>query len=178
MELPKNYEWLANEAGPKMLIEALKLLGVVEGVNEANNPVILGWAKEVGGEIAAYYKADATPWCGLFMSIIAKRSGKDLVKAPLRALSWVAFGDLVKEPMLGDVMVFALTKGSHVGLYVGEDAKSYHILGGNQSDKVCITRFDKKSLYAAQRPKYTVAPTNIRKIMLANTGAVVAVNTR
>ena len=45
-------------------------------------------------------------------------------------------------PCLGTVMVFwreSLASGKgHVGFYVGEDDEAYQILGGNQSDKVCL----------------------------------------
>lgn len=39
--------------------------------------------------------------------------------------------------------------GGDVALYVGEDAGAYHCLGGNQSDKVCITRIAKSRLSCA-----------------------------
>jgi hypothetical protein len=41
---------------------------------------------------------------------------------------------------LGDVLAFVRNGGGHVGLYVDEDASAYHVLGGNQSDRVSITR--------------------------------------
>ena len=33
-------------------------------------------------------------------------------------------------------------------LYVGEDRESYHVLGGNQSDRVSFARFDKQRMRA------------------------------
>src|SRR5690349_6102284 len=85
--LPARYGWLAREPGPKMLIEALKLYGTLESPGSKNNPTIIAWAKEVGGEVADVYAADSIPWCGLFMAVIAKRAGKDLPVHPLWALS-------------------------------------------------------------------------------------------
>jgi uncharacterized protein (TIGR02594 family) len=149
--LPSRYAWLAREPGPKMIVEALKLYGTMEKPGTADNPIIIGWAKEVGGEVADVYRADSIPWCGLFMAVVAKRAGKEPPKHPLWALSWSAFGAKADTPALGDVLVFTRGTGGHVGLYVGEDATAFHVLGGNQSDRVCIARIAKARLYAAHR---------------------------
>jgi uncharacterized protein (TIGR02594 family) len=107
---------------PRMLQEARKLFGTREVAGSANNPVILGWAKEVG--LAKSYTDDAVPWCGLFLAVVAKRAGKPLVEGPLWARSWVAFGNAADEAQLGDVLVFRRAESAgHVGLYVGEDSR-------------------------------------------------------
>ncbi len=170
--LPSRYAWLAREPGPKMIVEALKLFGTMEAPGSANNPIIVAWAEEVGGEVADVYKADSIPWCGLFMAVVAKRAGKELPKHPLWALSWSAFGAKTPAPALGDVLVFTRSGGGHVGLYVGEDASAFHVLGGNQSDRVCIARIARARLYAARRPLYRVQPANVRPIHLEATGAL------
>lgn len=170
--LPSRYGWLAREPGPKMIVEALKLFGTLEAPGASNNPTIVAWAKEVGGEVADVYKADSIPWCGLFMAVVAKRAGKEIPKHPLWALSWSAFGAKSSAAALGDALVFVRNGGGHVGLYVGEDASAFHVLGGNQSDRVCITRVARARLYAARRPLYRVQPANVRPIHLEATGAL------
>lgn len=171
--LPVKYQWLAKEGAPKMLVEALKLYGTVETPGVINNPVILGWAKEIGKELEGAYTADSIPWCGLFMAVIAKRADKEWPKSPLWALSWATFGTRTSTPMLGDVLVFTRNGGGHVGIYVGEDATAYHVLGGNQSDKVNIARVAKNRLYTARRPVYAIGqPANVRKIILSADGAL------
>jgi len=170
--LPSRYGWLAREPGPKMLVEALKLYGTLEAPGAKNNPTIVAWAKEVGGEVADVYKADSIPWCGLFMAVVAKRAGKEPPPHPLWALSWSAFGAKADAPALGDVLVFTRSGGGHVTLYVGEDRDAFHCLGGNQSDRVCIERIAKGRLYAARRPLYRVRPANVRPIHLDATGAL------
>jgi uncharacterized protein (TIGR02594 family) len=175
MPLKKEYQWLAAEGGPKMLNEAINLIDVIETPGTANNPVIIAWAKEVGADVAAVYKSDEIPWCGLFMAVVVKRSGRQVVKDPLWALNWGTFGTHAETPMLGDVLCFVRTtpdgkKAGHVAIYVGEDAKCYHILGGNQSDKVCIVRKDKSQLYVARRPNYINQPKNVRQIILPESG--------
>lgn len=175
MSLPLKYNWLLKENGPIMIKKALDLYDISETLGHKNNPTIIAWAKEIGGSVANVYLADEIPWCGLFIAVVAKRSAKQMVKDPLWALNWGNFGKLSPEPMLGDVLVFTRKTNNgktagHVGLYIGEDQECYHVLGGNQSDKVCITRLDKSRLYVARRPNYTIQPANVRKIKLSSTG--------
>lgn len=169
MALPAQYAWLAKETGPRMLVEALKLFGTVEAAGSRDNPTIMGWAAEIG--LTKTYSHDSIPWCGLFIGVVAKRAGKEVVDSPLWALSWAGFGNqVVGNPMLGDVLTFKRDGGGHVALYVGEDAGAYHCLGGNQSDQVCISRIAKSRFYRARRPIYNVQPANVRKIVLASNG--------
>lgn len=170
MALPKQYAWLAKEPGPKMIVEALKEFGTIEGSGAADNPKILAWAREVN---IPWYKHDDTPWCGLFMAVIAQRAGKDKPADFLRALAWQKFGNASKVASLGDVLVFKRTGGGHVGLYVGEDDLCYHVLGGNQSNKVSIKRIEKSRCVAVRRLIYSIGkPKNVRPIILSPTGKI------
>lgn len=168
--LPKNYEWLAEEGAPKMLVEALKLYGVTEAAGTADNPEILAWAKELG---LKDYVHDSIAWCGLFAAIVAKHAGKEVVKNPLWAANWSTFGDPAPTAMLGDILVFKREGGNHVAIYVGEDEATYHVIGGNQSDKVCITRILKSRCWAIRRAKFaTGQPANVRVITISAIGAI------
>lgn len=168
--MQKGYEWLADEAGPKMILEAVKEFGTTEIPGKDSNKKILDWAEEVG--LDKVYSNDDVPWCGLFMAVVAKRAGKTIPKGPLWALNWARFGNRVLTPMLGDVMTFKRPTGGHVGLYVGEDGEAYHILGGNQSNAVTITRISKNRVYSITRLAYSIQPAQVRKINLAATGAL------
>ena len=167
-KLPAQYAWLANEPGPKLLLEALKLFGTLEVQGDGNCPEILSWAKECGLE--GVYKADSIPWCGLFAAVIVKRAGKPVVKDPLWAANWLKFGEAC-EPELGAIAVFSRDGGNHVCLIVGEDATHYHCLGGNQKDSVCITRISKDRLRGC-RALYNTKPANVRKVLLSSVGEV------
>jgi len=166
--LPAQYQWLAQEPGPKMLIEALRLYGTTEKAGPDNNPEILAWAKECG---ISGYTADSIPWCGLFISICAKRAGKPLALSPLWARSWGMWGQSPLNPGLGDVLVFSRDGGGHVGLYVGEDKTHFHVLGGNQGDAVSIKRIAKNRLITARR-MYNTTPKNVRVVRLSDSGEV------
>jgi uncharacterized protein (TIGR02594 family) len=162
MKLPKKYLWLAYEGAPRHLVKALELYGVTEVVGPKHNPVILEWAKELG----IPYKSDEVPWCGLFVAVCIKRAGREPVNSPLLSRNWVNFGVASPSPMLGDVLVFSRNGGGHVGFYVGEDAKNYYVLGGNQGNQVNVVKIAKSRLLEARRPAYKSQPLNIRKIQL------------
>jgi uncharacterized protein (TIGR02594 family) len=157
---------------PRMVVEARKLLGTVETPGPGNNPTILEWAAELG--LSNIYTADAIPWCGLFMAIVAHRAGKALPPSPLWALSWSNFGTPAGQPCLGDVLVFVREGGGHVTLYVGEDRAGYfHCLGGNQSDQVCVERIAKARLHAARRPPFQIQmPPSCEPIILDPDGRI------
>lgn len=169
--LAKQYQFLLNEPGPRMLTEALKTFGTREAAGPTNNPTIMQWARKIG--LARVYKADSTAWCGLWMAYVAGQAGWN--NAPrgnaLWARNWATWGKGVTKPMLGDVLVFPRGLGGHVCIYVGEDATHYHVLGGNQSDAVSIKRRPKRPIIAIRRCKWRISqPANVRAIMLSPTG--------
>ena len=173
MILPKKYQWLSLEDAPRHLLKAVELFGTTEVVGPKHNPVIMEWAKETG---LRQYTNDEIPWCGLFMAIIMKRAGREVVKDPLWARNWANFGVASKTPMLGDVLVFSRESGGHVGIYVGETSQSYHVLGGNQGNSVSIVLIAKNRLIACRRPAYQSQPLNIRKIELDSKGVMTSTN--
>jgi uncharacterized protein (TIGR02594 family) len=172
MTLPAKYAWLNSVQGlPQIIVEGLALLDVTEAPGAVNNQVIIEWAVEIGGNVANVYKADSIPWCGLFAAVVCKRAGKVPPKNPLWALSWSAFGVPVDQPKLGDVLVFKREGGGHVAFYVAEDDTAYHTLGGNQGDRVSITRMPKSRFYAARRPEWATAePKGRRAFRMAPDG--------
>lgn len=166
-----NHDYLHNESSPRILAEAVKLIGTKEVVGKAHNPVILEWAKDLG--LQKVYTADEIPWCGLFVAYCAYMAGVEIVEKPLWALSWAGYGTKVTEPMLGDVLTFKRDGGGHVGIYVGEDKDCYHVLGGNQGNQVSVTRILKSRLYQARRTKWKIAqPASVRKIYLDAKGEI------
>lgn len=165
------YTWVFKEKYPRLLIEGLKLLGIKEVPGQSDNIQILKWAESLGLE--KVYKKDDIPWCGLFVAYACHKAGIEVVASPLWARNWAKFGTKQTVAMLGDILVFVRNGGGHVGIYVGEDTTCYHVLGGNQSDMVCITRIRKERCLAIRRTKWKVAqPENIRVIKLQATGAV------
>jgi hypothetical protein len=173
--LPAAYAWLNAEPGPRILKEFVDIHGTVEQVGPGSNPTILAWARSVGLE--SVYRDDSIAWCGLAMAYVAGQAGWE--NAPrgnaLLARNWQHWGNPVNVPMLGDVLVFwrtsiNSTKG-HVGVYVGEDDAAFHVIGGNQEDKVTVKRLSRDRLLQARRCPWRInQPANVRRVLLAPSG--------
>ncbi len=127
---------------------ARKYIGVKEIPGPKDNPTILGFAARIGGWVKSLVKSEATAWCGAFMGSVMREAfpGIKLPANPLSALAWASWGVSLASPTLGAVLVFKRPGGGHVGLYVGEDATCYHVLGGNQGDAVSVARVEKNRL--------------------------------
>ena len=158
--------------------EAWRLIGVSEEGGPGKNQQILAWAE--GLDVA--YGDDEIAWCGLFVAhcIGSQLTREPLPASPLGARSWARFGNAV-TPQPGAVMVF--WRGSrdgwqgHVGFYAGEEADGgpYHILGGNQANKVCVTRIGRDRLLEARWPA-TVPAAGGAALMVAPGGGAVSTN--
>lgn len=152
--------------------EAARLQGVTEVAGSKSNSTILGWATAIGGWVASYFDDDDIPWCGLFAAhcIGATLPDEPLPSNPLGALNWSTFG-IACEPQPGAILTFSRDGGGHVGFYVSEDADYFHVLGGNQSNKVNVTKVAKSRHKATRWPKTAPAPTG-KRVIAAFTGAV------
>lgn len=175
MNLPKQYAWLADETSPRILVEAVKTYGTIEKPGAGNNPSIMAWAKATGLE--KVYRSDETAWCGLWMAYVALQAGWDVPAFPLGARNWLGWGVPQKKAGLGDVLVFwrerPNSEKGHVGMYVGEDKEAYHVLGGNQSDRVMIKRIAKSRLLGIRRCPWRVnQPASVRPVKIAAGGAL------
>lgn len=173
--LPPQYRWLNKERAPRILLEALRYYGIQEIKGEKHNPEILGWAKIVNPMVAGWYDRDEHPWCALFISYLCKKLGLPVPEGfeAVRARGFATWGNQAPEAMLGDLLIFSRLGGGHVGIYVGEDDRAYHVLGGNQADKVCIIRIAKDRCTAIRRTPWKVGqPPTVRKIHLAATGGL------
>ncbi len=174
-KLPEEYKDLNKCVVLPLLAQALNLYGVREFDGSDNNPIILDWAKEVNQTISQWYKSDESAWCALFMSVCAKRAGYQPPEGfdAIRAKSFAKWGDpITGEPVLGDVLVFVRTGGGHVGVYVGEDKTTYHVLGGNQGNSVSIARIPKDRLFAARRPPMNSCARCQKRIWRTAKGAI------
>lgn len=178
MNLPTQYQWLTSLRGlPNTIKLALAEFGVAEVVGKGSNRTIISWRDELNqaGVKIEGYSGDDIPWCGLFAAIICYRRLKnaaEVVKDPLWARNWAKYGVKAPQAGLGDVLTFVRNGGGHVGFYVGEDSSCYHVLGGNQSNKVCITRVEKSRCIAVRRPPYVTVPAAVKPYSLAASGSI------
>jgi uncharacterized protein (TIGR02594 family) len=139
-------------SGLVWLDEALRLRGTMEAKG-GDNPDIMDWADDLD----IHFEGDHVPWCGLFAAhcVAASLPEEPLTDAPLWARGWLEFGRAAR-PAPGAIMVFWRKSRTgalgHVGFYVGEDERSYHVLGGNQSDQVNVVKIAKDRFLAARWP--------------------------
>ncbi|UZW55568.1 TIGR02594 family protein [Sphingobium sp. JS3065] len=143
---------------PAWLVAARQLLGTREAAGIANSATILGWAKLLGLKVLGIvYNADSVPWCGLFVAHCLRAGGVDLsgMKVGVRAKAWAMWGANLAADFLspGAILVFEREGGGHVAFYVGEDATHYHVIGGNQGDRVSIMRLAKSRCIARRWPR-------------------------
>lgn len=138
---------------PPWMVVAQELLGTKEVPGSSNNAKIMAWAKIIGGNIEDSYVADSIPWCGLFAAFCVVQVGIDPVKDPLWALNWRIFGEKQQKPCFGSILTMTRQGGGHVGFVVSQDATHWHLLAGNQSDEVNVTRISKEIAVKFNFPK-------------------------
>lgn len=155
---------------PAWMREARRFMGLKEVAGAKSNPTIIAWAAKLGGWIKGFYTNDDTPWCGLFIAhcISETLPTEHMPANPLGALNWSSFGRRLSVPAVGAILTFRRTGGGHVGLYVGEDATAYHVLGGNQSNSVSITRVEKTRLQDVRWPSTAELPVGGRVLLTVN----------
>jgi uncharacterized protein (TIGR02594 family) len=103
-------------------------------------------------------------WCAAFVNSVLHEMGKkgseSVSEYPLTARSFLRWGKRVREPEVGDIVVFP--RGTedwqgHVGFYYGTEyvngVKFYQILGGNQNDAVTIQLFRASFAISIRREK-------------------------
>lgn len=166
-----NYDFLDHIPDlPRIVKIGLSFLGTREIKGAKHNETILSWANETG--LDKVYSSDEIAWCGLFVAMVIKRSGREPVENPLWARNWATWGAKADKGMLGDILVFKRNSGGHVGIYIAEDSSCFHVLGGNQSDAVTITRIEKSRCIAIRRPLYRNQPGSVKQYLVSASGEI------
>jgi uncharacterized protein (TIGR02594 family) len=97
-----------------------------------------------------------TAWCAAFVNGALGATGQEGT-GTLLARDFLNWGEEVKSPTKGDVVVFSRGNSSwqgHVGFYVGENEDGdIQVLGGNQSNKVSIQTYSRDDLLGFRRGK-------------------------
>ena len=102
-----------------------------------------------------------TEWCAAFVNAVLASEGiegsESVSEHPLMARSFLQWGEEVKEPKSGDVVVFPRGEPwqGHVGFYVRtvmlSGVPNYVIIGGNQSDSVSIDYYPASQAISIRR---------------------------
>lgn len=122
---------------------ALSQFGVSEIAGREHEEKILQYFHYIGHE---WVKTDETAWCSAFVNWCAKIEGYEHT-GKLNARSWLDVGIKAHKPQLGDIVVLWRVGRrdwrGHVGFLVRETRTHLYLLGGNQSNKVCIRAYPK-----------------------------------
>lgn len=129
---------------------AFKEIGQVETKGSGHNPRIQEYMRTCG-----LGNDDETPWCSGFVNWVMKQAGYTPTGSAA-ALSWKTWkdGDILPNPCYGSIAVFSYGGGKgHVGFVVGKVKDKLAILGGNQSDSVRVSGFNKNKIIGYVLPK-------------------------
>lgn len=117
-------------------------LGVEEIPSSSHhNPRIVAYAREIGyGGI----QDDETAWCSIFANWCALKAGLPY-SGKVNARSWLDVGKSVDDPEPGDIAVFWRDNPNswkgHVALFDSLGDGVVNVLGGNQSNRVCVKAY-------------------------------------
>lgn len=139
-------------AAPPWLIEAERLLLGAEPIG----------FDAAAGLVKALSRLDpvlpvSLPWCGVFVAHCLQTAGPDWDLPPrfARARPWRGWGEPA-DPQLGAVMIFwhlhRVSPFGHVAFYWAEDDEAFHVLGGNQRDRIAVQRYPKSRLLDVRWP--------------------------
>ncbi len=144
---------------------AMKEVGVAEVPGREHNPRIL----EYHAATSLRATADEVPWCSAFLNWVFACVGIQGTGSAAAA-SWIFWGEALERPKFGAVVVLGraglapaaytgLTpdaKGfppAHVGILIRDEGEWIAVLGGNQGDRVKVSKFPKSRVIGYRFPK-------------------------
>lgn len=120
---------------------ARKEIGVHEAPGVNNSARVQDY---FGATSLGPHTPDSIPWCSAFANWAMKQAGFACTNSAA-ARSWLDWGVPLMGPQLGCVIVFSRPLGGPASGHVGfvaqlpsPNAANVMVLGGNQSDRVCI----------------------------------------
>lgn len=94
---------------------------------------------------------EMTHWCAAFVNWCLQQAGAPSL-GYATAKSWLRFGTPLATPVPGCVTVLSRRGGGHVAFFVKRQGSWLHLLGGNQSDRVRISRYRQSRLLGYRWP--------------------------
>jgi len=130
---------------------ALRELGVKELPGESQNPKVVEYLKTTSfGQRDALN--DVVPWGSAFVNWVLKQVGIEGTNNAW-ALSWLNWGREIKEPVRGCIVVLkhGETNG-HVGFFIKKSDYYIWLLGGNQHNRVSISKYPISKILSYRLP--------------------------
>lgn len=136
------------ETNIKVLTEALKRIGIKGMSGKTNNsPSVVEWLKRlIPGAVD-----DEVNWCSAFAhDVVTDALGIELPQIDASARSWLKYGIPTETPQMGDMVIFwredpQSWKG-HIAIYIRDNGTYVWVLGGNQSNMVSISPYEKSKV--------------------------------
>jgi uncharacterized protein (TIGR02594 family) len=127
-----------------------ELAACVAESRSGENPRILEYLATCDDLEEGEWAQDSTPWCSAFVNWCLGQAGIEGTDSGW-AWSWAEWGEPLETPRLGALAVWARGRKSagepvvtgHVGFLVEDLGDSLLVLGGNQSDCVCLKTYPK-----------------------------------
>lgn len=139
---------------PQWLTVARKYLGLAEGPDAADNPKVVAFYARAGHPEV---KHDAVPWCAAFVGAVLAEAGLKGT-GTLWALDYARWGKGLAAPAVGAVATKKRNGGGHVFFVAGFTPTHVLALGGNQGDRVSVTRIPRRLVNAYRWPAEASAP--------------------
>ena len=142
--------WLTLQVGnpsagePAWMPVARAEIGVREVVGPGSNPRIVEYLRSTTLG-APDNQNDATYWCSAFVNWCMEEVSIEGTNSAW-ARDWLNWGRKITRPEPGCVVVLSRGSGGHVGFFIEQRDGQILLLGGNQSDAVCITGHDASRL--------------------------------
>lgn len=118
---------------------AIAEIGVKEFNGDADNPRIVEYLSSTNLS-KSMADQDETAWCSAFVNWCVEKAGYAGTDSAW-ARNWLNWGQELKKPRRGCIVVFSRGSGGHVGFYMGKTGSNVKVLGGNQGDAVSIAAY-------------------------------------
>lgn len=163
--LVKQQTFDVDKSTPVWLVNARKDIGVTEWTKTRHNPnpIVQHWVQQaMGNDELVDVTSDDHPWCAMYVGAKLVQAGYPSSHSGM-ARSYMRYGTAIDKHddsqwKQGDIAVF--WRGSsndgvtgHVAFLLSWDARYVYILGGNQSDEVCIIKEPRAKILAVSRPR-------------------------
>ena len=133
---------------------ALSEYGVREVKGKQDSPQVIIYFNDLG--FNGKRLKDETAWCAAFANWCLQQGGYTYQKT-LNARSFLKLKGETYLPEVGDIVVLWREREEswkgHVGFFVKETNRYIYILGGNQSNSVCVKAYPKNRLLGYRKPQ-------------------------
>jgi uncharacterized protein (TIGR02594 family) len=139
---------LLSPDAPQWIKAAYDERGQNEIAGPQENPHIIQYFRSISAEPR---QDDIQDWASAFVAWSLKQADIQMIASD-DPFSWLNWGQVLKKPVFGCIVVMSFSGLHHVGFYFGEDESFVHVLGRNEDDAVNIFRYPKSAVVGYRWP--------------------------